>query len=454
MILQVQTIARNTFVESVRQPIYLILSLLCGVLIVLSTWATAFSMGHSDQSSEVTGDNKLLFDVGLATVFVCGMILTAFLATATISREIENKTILTVVSKPVGRTTLVLGKFAGIAAAITCAVLTMLLFLLLAIRHEVMSTAADELDGPVILFSLAALLLSVGLAAWCNFYYGWSFPQVASLLLLPLSAAGYVLVLAFDKEWNLQPLSSDFKPQIMLACLGLLMAMYVLTAVATAASTRLGQVMTIMVCAGVFVFGLLSNHLLGRQAFLNTPIAVVAAAEPVQPSHEPFNEPGQSYTVTFDAVPNANLVVGRSIFYGSTPNGWDMVTPAFEAFEGDASNPSDLYGSSRGPGLIVTGVGDDRRTYTLTLIGPDALKLRRPPRAEDHIFLEPRRVNVAALGVWSIVPNMHYFWMLDAITRNVPIPPRHIGLLAMYSGLQVGAFLCLAVVLLERRDLG
>jgi len=454
MILQVPAIAKNTFIESVRQPIFLILILLCGILIVLSTWATAFSMGYSTETAEVSGDNKLLFDVGLATVFVCGTLLTAFLATAAISREIENKTILTVVSKPVGRTSLVLGKFGGITAAITAAILTMLLFLLFAIRHEVMSTAADDLDGPVLVFSISALFLSVALAAWCNFYYGWSFPQVASLFLLPLSAAAYVLVLAFDKDWHLQPLSSDFKPQVMLACFGMLLAMVVLTAIATAASTRLGQVMTIMVCAGVFIFGLLSNHLLGRQAFLNTPIAVVASAEPTQPSHELFNEPGQSYTVTLNAVPDVSLTTGMSVFYGPTPNGWDMITPAFAPFEGDATDPDDLYGSSREPGLIITEVGDDRRTFTLTQIGRDPLGLRRPPGPEDHLFLEPQRVNMAALGVWSVVPNMHYFWMLDAITRNVTIPPRHIGLLAIYAGFQVGGFLSLAVILIERRDVG
>ena len=39
----------------------------------------------------------VLLDIGLATIFVCGMLLAAFIATAVISREIERKTVLTVV---------------------------------------------------------------------------------------------------------------------------------------------------------------------------------------------------------------------------------------------------------------------------------------------------------------------------------------------------------------------
>ena len=95
-------------------------------------------MGYSD-SSEVSSDNKLLLDIGLATVFVCGMLLAAFVATAVISREIERKTVLTVVSKPVPRPVVVVGKYLGVAGAMLVAVLTMLLFLLACFGVEVIT---------------------------------------------------------------------------------------------------------------------------------------------------------------------------------------------------------------------------------------------------------------------------------------------------------------------------
>ena len=87
MISQTLTIARNTFIEAVRQPIYFILIALSGVLTLLTTWTAAYSMDYSS-SAEVSADNKLMLDINLATVFVAGMLLAAFLATAVLSKEI------------------------------------------------------------------------------------------------------------------------------------------------------------------------------------------------------------------------------------------------------------------------------------------------------------------------------------------------------------------------------
>ena len=60
----------------------------------------------------------MLIDIGMATVFVAGGLLAAFVATGVLTREIENKTALTVISKPVGRPLFVLGKFLGVAGAL------------------------------------------------------------------------------------------------------------------------------------------------------------------------------------------------------------------------------------------------------------------------------------------------------------------------------------------------
>src|SRR5262245_33363650 len=243
--LQIFTIARNTFVESIRQPIVFVLVMLCGVLILFSTWSTGFAMGYSD-TSEVSGDDKLLLDVGLATVLVCGMLLAAFIATAVMSREIENKTVLTVVSKPVARPSLVIGKYLGVAGAIVLALIPMLLFLLMGLRHGVMSTAADDPDQPVILFTALAVGGAMLIAVWCNYFYGKYFSQTFLTILAPAMVVAYAAVMLVGKKWHIQPPLHDFKPQITFACITLVAAVLVLTAVATAVSTRIGQVMTVV----------------------------------------------------------------------------------------------------------------------------------------------------------------------------------------------------------------
>ncbi len=454
MLTQLITIARNTFVESVRQPIYFIIIALAGLFQIFTTWSAGFSMGMSD-SSEVSGDDKLMFEISLATVFVCGTLLAAFLATAVLSREIENKTVLTVVSKPVGRPTVVLGKYLGVAAAIMIAVVTMLLFLQMGLRHGVLSTAADDVDGPVVVFSTAAVLLAVGIGIWGNFFYGWAFTQTASLLLCPFMFIAVALVFLISKKWGFRDLHSigtDFKPQIALASLGVLLAHMVLTAIATAASARLGQVMTLVICCGVFLGGLLSNHFIGRHAITNTLVARVAEATPEIPSQEEFSRNGDTYIVKFEEPPRVRVPSGAPFYYGPNSDGLSLVNVGKIPDVSKLSETERLIARDLAPGIIVT--KSDTKTAVVRKIGSEGEAATRPPRKGDFIFLQPTRFNPAALGLWGIVPNIQSFWLTDAVSQNQDIPLSHIGLVALYGFVQIGAFLSLGVVLFQKREVG
>ncbi len=451
MISQILGIARNTLVESLRQPIFFVMVVLSGLLQWLNTASAAYSMGYTT-SAEVSGDDKLLLDIGMGTIFLFGTLLAAFQATAVISREIVDKTVLTVVSKPVARPTIVLGKYLGVTGAILMAVVVMITFLLFGIRHEVMSTAADDFDMPVVVFACSAIGISFAVALFGNFFYGWSFPQVALTTMVPLVPAAYVATLFFDKEWQTQPIATDFKPAVLIACLSLAMAIMVLTAIATAVSTRLGQVMTIVVCAGVFVIGLLSNHLLGRVAFQNEFIAIIESAEPQQSRFREFNSPQAAYDIQFNTFPEAPLDPGTSVWYGPSPTGIAMAVPDFEPFEGDIADPRVIGDEETPPAVIVS--ESSGRAAVFQQVGGTAVRVERPPQEGDYIFLAPTTINPIAVTAWSVVPNMHYFWLLDAVTQNRVVPGDHLVRIAVYSLLQIGVFLSLAVILFQRRDVG
>src|SRR5690606_12711147 len=81
MIEQLLTIARNTFTESIRQPIFLVLVLLGGAALVLNPALTAYTMED---------DNKLLVDLSLSTILLVGLMLAAFSATSVLASELEN----------------------------------------------------------------------------------------------------------------------------------------------------------------------------------------------------------------------------------------------------------------------------------------------------------------------------------------------------------------------------
>ena len=453
--LQALTIARNTFVDSLRQPVFFIIVAISGILQVLATWGTNFSMGMASETSEVTYDDKLLFDVGLSTIFVCGALLAGFIATAMLSREIERKTVLTVVSKPISRASVVIGKYLGVSVAILMATLMMVAFLLLGLRHGVLSTAADSLDGPVLLVACLVAFMGMGIGAWCNFYYGWHFSQTAVLVMFPLSVLGYVGVLAVNPDWELQAMTEDFLPQVTLACLCLVMAIMVLTSVALAASARLGQVMTIVVCVGVFVFGLLTNHFVGRQVYDNRPIGQVSFVEPTEVGDERFSEPGDSYRIRFVRRPAVDLPIGTQIYWGPSATGAGFVGEEFPASPPEVDEIADFFDGPQPARVVVSDNTEmDERWLTVEIVGRPGLKIDRLPRGQDFVFTKPTSVNPVALGVWGIVPNMQVFWLVDAVSQNQLIPIGHVILVCGYGLVQIVGFLALAVMLFQTRDVG
>ncbi len=433
-----------------RQPIVAILILISGITQLLNTAMTGFSMGLQE-SGEVKSDDKLLFDIGLSAVFGLGTILASFIATSVLSREIENKTVLTVVSKPVSRSTLIIGKYLGVAGSLFIAISTMLIFLLLAIRHGVMSTASDELDQPVLVFTAVALFLSVGLAAWCNYFYRWSFPQTMTLLLLPFMFIAYVAVLFVSKKWELQSLGVDLKFQIALACISLTVAILVFAAIATAVSTRLSQVMTIVVCVGIFIFSLLSNHFLGGSMFKNTLVGKVTGAQSlVETQKPPFETPNDNVVVVLNGPPMIDVKPGMPFYYSASPNGYPLSHDSFTPYTG-ALTEHDIVNAAE-PALVITSVKGD--VLTVRLVGVSPLEIRDPIIRDDYVFLRPTQVQPFTFVLWAAVPNMQHFWLLDAITQNQTIPVTHIALIFVYGMLQIGAFLALGIALFQTRDVG
>lgn len=277
MLQQILTIARNTFTESIRQPIFVVLILVGALAMVLNPSLAAYSMETGG------GDNKMLVDLGLSTIFVCSLFLAAFTAAGVLSSEVENRTVLTVVSKPVARPIFVIGKYVGAAAAIALAFYILAVIFVFTVRHRVMSTASDHFDGPVITFGLLAFLFALAFAAWGNYLYRWVFTStfVGSLGVTITLALGLVLVVG--KEWVLQSPLADFEArnhELIQICVGLvfvLEAVMVLTAVAIAASTRLGQLMTLLVVLAVFICGLLADpisQVIDRQLSLPSGLTV------------------------------------------------------------------------------------------------------------------------------------------------------------------------------------
>ncbi len=252
-------IAVNTFLETIRQPIY-------GVVLFIATFLFIMNVGLAGYTLE--DDDKLLLEVGLSTLLLTGLFLSVFSATGVLTREIENKTVMTVVSKPISRTVLIVGKYAGLMAALMLAFYLCFLVFLMTMRHQVLQTSAQHWDQPVLVFGFGAVVIALLTAAFLNYFSGMEFSSTCLAVVTPLLTAAVLLVGVWGKTWELQ---EDYGAQILKLDLFqtgflVMLAVMVLAAVALAASTRLSQVMTLLVCVLVTIMGLISDFALGQFA--------------------------------------------------------------------------------------------------------------------------------------------------------------------------------------------
>lgn len=262
MIQQLLTIIRNTFLESIRQPIYVVLLLVSALVTFILPMLSAYTMED---------DNKLLIDMGLSTLLVFGLLLAAFTATGVLTHELENRTVLTVISKPVPRPLFILGKYLGVSLALCLWYWIGALDFFLTVRHGVMQTASDIFDKPVLISGSLAFLTALGVATAGNYLYRWVFSSTLVLSLAATLTIAGLAVLVVGHTGQFQSPATELAPagalaggQRLIALAMILEAVLLFSAVAIAASTRLGQLMTMVVCAGFFTLGQISASTFGH----------------------------------------------------------------------------------------------------------------------------------------------------------------------------------------------
>ncbi len=211
-------------------------------------------------------DVKLLRELGLSTLFLAGLFIAVFSSTGAITEEIESGTITTVLSKPISRPVFVLGKFFGIAAAVTLAHALVTMVFLMVTRHGVLETANDEVDWTVIAAAGSVILLTIILTAFLNYVYEWNAPSTGVVLGTIFSGFAILFLFFVNKEWKFNPADNHFEAFDIIASILLLFAVYVLVALAVLFSTRLNEVLTLTCCVGIFLLGLISDWVFGRFA--------------------------------------------------------------------------------------------------------------------------------------------------------------------------------------------
>jgi ABC-type transport system involved in multi-copper enzyme maturation permease subunit len=99
------TIALATAKEAIRQPAFFVLMFIAVLWLFWSIFVSYFTFGE---------DIKMYKDTGLTTISFVSLLLALLTASSTVAEEIEGKTAITLLSKPINRRQFIIGKFIGI----------------------------------------------------------------------------------------------------------------------------------------------------------------------------------------------------------------------------------------------------------------------------------------------------------------------------------------------------
>ncbi len=155
-------IAGNTFLEAVRQKLFLFLLLLAAGLVASALFFREFNFGSSEL--------KFIADFGFGALVFFGSALTIATTAQLFFSEIENRTALTLLAKPLWRAEFVFGKFLGVFAVIGvfCALTIGLMMALLWHRESQLMELNREAFASGRIIDYGDLLV-VGLLQWLKF---------------------------------------------------------------------------------------------------------------------------------------------------------------------------------------------------------------------------------------------------------------------------------------------
>jgi len=250
-------LTKNTFIETIRQPVYAIIIAAALLLLFISPSLAMYTMGE---------DNKLLREIGLSTLFLASLFIAIFSASGAVAEEIEDKTVITVLSKPVRRPIFIIAKFLGVTAAVTLAHYICTIGLLMAIRHGVLEAVDDTHDWTVLGSALVIITLTFILSAFLNYAYDWKLSSTAIILTALFTTLCLIFLAFIDRNWQFNPRNNGINALDVYGSILLFFAAIVVVALALAFSGRFNIVVTLSACIGIFLLGLVNDYVFGRFA--------------------------------------------------------------------------------------------------------------------------------------------------------------------------------------------
>ena len=190
MMRAIRYIAVNVFKESVRDKVLYNLVLFAVLLIAISYLLGQLTAGQ---------DIKVIKDLGLAAISIFGLFIAVFIGIGLVSKEVERKSIYSLLAKPISRQQFIVGKYLGLVLTllVNVAVMTLAYYAVLAGMAWVAGGwflpgwEAPALD-PGLLKAVAMIFLQLMIVtAVALLFSTFSTPMLSAALTLGLYVAGH-----------------------------------------------------------------------------------------------------------------------------------------------------------------------------------------------------------------------------------------------------------------------
>jgi ABC-type transport system involved in multi-copper enzyme maturation permease subunit len=178
-LVRVWTIAANVFRETIRDRIFYFIGFFSLLLAIALRLLPEVSVGT---------DEKIFLDLGLAAMSLLGAIVAIFVGTGLINKEIEKRTVLVLIPKPIGRAELIIGKHFGLTSVLTVAIAAMTFIYLGLLSFSKISYPLDS-----ILISQLFLLIELALLVAVAMLFGvFTSSILATLLSFGIYLMGHI----------------------------------------------------------------------------------------------------------------------------------------------------------------------------------------------------------------------------------------------------------------------
>jgi len=175
---RIWTIARNTLREAVRNKV--LYALLFFAIFVIGAGVVLSALSYVESE-------RILQDFGFAAIRLFSVAIAIFVGVSLIHREVERRTVYTILSKPISRSEFLLGKYVGLVVTIW-----MQLAIMVAVFAFVsVGTGAPLNAGHAVAFVLTAVELAVVVAV-ATFFSAFTTPMLASFFSVGIWTVGHL----------------------------------------------------------------------------------------------------------------------------------------------------------------------------------------------------------------------------------------------------------------------